>query len=261
MEVIIRENLEQCCAYAAKMMEHRVREKPAAVLGLATGSTPLMLYRELIRMHREEGLDFSQCTTFNLDEYVGLAHDHPRSYHHYMNESFFAHINIDRGKTYIPDGTAAQLRDYCRHYEEMIRAAGGIDLQILGIGGNGHIGFNEPTGSLNSRTWVKILSRRTMQDNAQHFDRPEDMPRHVITMGIGTILEARHCLLLAGGEKKANAIKEMIEGPLSAMYPASALQQHPRVTVLIDEEAAQGLTYYEHYKWIDENKLDWQLYS
>ena len=194
VEVIIQSNPEDGCLPGAKIIARTVREKPNAVLGLATGRTPERLYRELARLHREEGLDFSRVTTFNLDEYVGLAPEHPQSYRYFMNEYLFRHINIDLAKTHVPSGTAEDLQAECRDYEERIKAAGGIDVQLLGLGRNGHIGFNEPTGSLRSRTWIKILSEQTLHDNAAVFGDREAMPRHAVTMGIGTIMEARRSM-------------------------------------------------------------------
>jgi len=261
MEILIRPDPAAASATAAAVVAHLVRGKPACVLGLATGRTPVSLYRELIRMHRDDGLDFSRVTTFNLDEYAGLGPAHPQSYRYFMDTEFFRHINIRPDNTYVPDGCAADLRQECRDYEKRIRDAGGIDLQVLGLGSNGHIGFNEPTGSLGSRTWIKILSQSTIRDNSDLFDKPGDVPRHCITMGIGTILEARHNLLLAFGPKKARALAAMIEGPVTAMCPASALQFHPRVTVVADEAAAAALSQPGHYHWIEKNKLDWQDYG
>ena len=258
MEILIRESQEAGCLLGARIIAKLVRENPAAVLGLATGRTPLRLYQELIRLHREEGLDFSRITTFNLDEYVGLPATHPQSYRWFMDENFFRHINIDRRQTHVPDGTAADLHAECRAYERKIADAGGIDLQLLGLGRNGHIGFNEPTGSLRSRTWIKILSEQTLRDNSEVFGSLEAMPRHAITMGVGTILDARRCLLLAFGPAKALAVVNMIEGPLAAMCPASALQMHPRATVILDESSSAALQYADHYRWIDQHKLDWQ---
>ncbi|KXU36184.1 glucosamine-6-phosphate deaminase [Cephaloticoccus capnophilus] len=259
MEILIQPNPEAGCLLAAKIMARVVREKPTAVLGLATGRTPLQLYNELIRMHRDDGLDFSKVTTFNLDEYVGLPGTHPQSYRHFMDEHLFRHINIDRARTHVPDGTAADLQAECRSYEQRIADAGGIDIQLLGLGRNGHIGFNEPTGSLRSRTWVKILSEQTLRDNSEVFGSDErGMPKQAITMGVGTILDARQCLLLAFGPSKVRAVAHMIEGPLAAICPGSALQMHPRAIVLLDENSAAGLRYADHYRWIDQHKLDWQ---
>ncbi|MCX6945972.1 MAG: glucosamine-6-phosphate deaminase [Opitutales bacterium] len=261
MDVIIRPAAEAGCLLGAKIIARLVRDKPRAVLGLATGRTPLRLYQELIRMHRDEGLDFSGITTFNLDEYVGLPSTHDQSYRYFMRENFFRHLNIDPHRTHVPDGTAADLHAECRAYEERILAAGGIDLQLLGLGRNGHIGFNEPSGSLRSRTWIKILSEQTLEDNSDVFGSRASMPRHAITMGIGTILDARRCLLLAFGPPKTRAVERMIEGPLAAICPASALQLHPRATVVVDEASASALQFADHYRWIDTNKLPWQRYD
>jgi glucosamine-6-phosphate deaminase len=261
MEVLIRDTAEEVSLLGAQIAALLLRRRPHCVLGLATGRTPLRLYGELIRLHQKEGLDFSQVTTFNLDEYVGLSPEHPQSYHYYMRENLFRHVNIPMAATHVPDGYTGDLRQNCKDYEKTIVDAGGIDLQLLGIGANGHIGFNEPTGSLRSRTWIKILSEKTLKDNASNFSSPDEQPRHVVTMGIGTILEARHCVVLACGSQKSIAVKAMIEGPLSAMCPASALQLHPRVTVIIDAAAAARLDHLEHYRWIEQHKLDWQKYS
>ena len=261
MEVIIRDTVEEVSLLGAQVVAQLLRQKPQCVLGLATGRTPLRLYRELIRLHEKEKLDFSQVTTFNLDEYVGLPPGHPQSYHFYMRENLFRHVNLPPGSTHIPDGCAPDLRFHCFEYEEAIRAAGGIDLQLLGIGSNGHIGFNEPTGSLNSRTWIKILSEKTLKDNAGLFRTPEEQPRHVVSMGIGTIMEAGHCVVLACGSQKSSAVKAMIEGPVSSMCPASALQLHPRTTVIADASASARLDHPGHYHWIEQHKLDWQKYE
>ncbi|MCF3650125.1 glucosamine-6-phosphate deaminase [Synoicihabitans lomoniglobus] len=261
MEIIIQKTPDAGCLLGAKIMAKKVREKPDAVLGLATGRTPERLYGELVRMHREEGLDFSQVTTFNLDEYVGLSPDHPQSYRRFMNEHLFDHINIDLARTHVPAGDAADLQAECRAYEQRIAAAGGIDLQLLGLGRNGHIGFNEPTGSLRSRTWIKILSEQTLEDNSAVFGDMAAMPRHAISMGIGTIIDARQIVLLAFGPAKVRAVMDMIEGPLAAVCPGSALQQHPRATVVLDEASAGGLRYADHYRWVDSHKLAWQRYD
>src|SRR5690349_17080325 len=261
MEVLIRDSAETGCVLGAKIIASVVRNKPNAVLGLATGRTPLRLYQELIRLHRSEGLDFSRVTTFNLDEYVGLAPDHVQSYRYFMQENLFRHINIDVRRTHVPNGTAKDLHAECRSYEDRIVQAGGIDIQLLGLGRNGHIGFNEPTGSLRSRTWIKILSEQTLKDNSAVFGDFARMPRHAITMGVGTILDARRVLLLAFGPAKVRAVTEMVEGPLAAVCPASALQLHPRATVVFDEASAAGLKYADHYRWIDQHKLDWQKHS
>lgn len=259
MEIIVNETSDQACQAAARLIARLLREKPDAVLGLATGGTPLPLYRELIRMHREEGLDFSRVTTFNLDEYVGLAPDHPQSYHHFMWTEFFQHINIRPENTHIPDGLTPDVPACCEAYERDIAAAGGIDLQVLGIGSDGHIGFNEPSSSLASRTRIKTLTPRTLKDNARFFGGDErQVPHHSMTMGIGTILEARRIVLLAFGPKKANAVAAAAEGPVTALLPASALQLHPVTKVFLDEEAASSLQRLDYYRWVYDNKPAWQ---
>jgi glucosamine-6-phosphate deaminase len=258
MEVILQTSAEEASRLAAKFVAREIRSKPDAVLGLATGSTPLALYRELIRMHREEGLDFSRVRSFNLDEYLGLGPEHPASYRAFMRENLFQHINIRAENTHIPDGLAGDVPRHCEAYEEAIRAAGGIDLQILGIGSDGHIGFNEPSSSLASRTRIKTLTPRTRADNARFFSEGESVPHHVITMGIGTILEARRILLLGFGASKADALAAAIEGPLSPLVPASALHLHPRTHVLLDEAAASKLQRTEYYRYVYANKPLWQ---
>jgi glucosamine-6-phosphate deaminase len=258
MEIIIQSDAEAASLIAARHLARLVRARPDAVLGLATGSTPLAVYRELIRLHREQGLDFSQVTTFNLDEYVGLAPEHPASYHAFMWENFFRHVNVARERIHIPDGMTADVPAFCQRYEDDIRAAGGIDVQILGIGGDGHIGFNEPSSSLASRTRIKTLTARTRQDNARFFATPEAVPLHVITMGVGTIMDTREVLLLAFGEKKAKAIAAAVEGSITAMNPASILQMHPVAKCFIDEAAAQLLSRIDYYRWVYANKPAWQ---
>ena len=258
MEIIIQPTPEDASIIAARHVARLVREKPDAVLGLATGGTPLALYRELVRMHREQGLDFSGVTTFNLDEYVGLAPEHPASYHAFMREHLFAHVNIAPERIHIPDGLTSHVPAFCRSYEDAILAAGGIDLQVLGIGTDGHIGFNEPSSSLASRTRIKTLTAGTRRDNARFFGSPDDVPLHVITMGVGTIMDARQVLLLAFGEKKAGAIAAAVEGPITAMNPASILQMHPVAKCIIDEPAASRLTRIEYYRWVYDQKPAWQ---
>lgn len=254
MEIIIQPTAEAATDIAARLMGRLLREKPNAVLGLATGSTPQPLYRKLVQMK----LDWRRVTCFNLDEYVGLSPAHPASYHSFMRENLFQHVNIPEKNVHIPDGMAGDVPAFCERYEKQIRAAGEIDLQLLGIGSEGHIGFNEPTSSLTSRTRIKTLTERTRKDNARYFGGEAQAPHHVITMGIGTIMEARHCLLLAFGKKKAHAIAGAVEGPITAMNPASALQLHPHVTVCLDEAAASGLKLKRYYRWVFENKPDWQ---
>lgn len=259
MEIIIKENGQVASEAAAHVVARLVREKPNAVLGLATGSTPLMLYKEMIRLHKEEGLDFSQVTTFNLDEYIGLPPEHEQSYRRFMNENLFEHMNIKMENTHVPDGLAADVPASCAAYEQAILDAGGIDLQVLGIGSDGHVGFNEPTSSFASRTRIKTLTQQTVADNARFFDGDESkVPHHCITMGIGTIMEARMNILLAFGANKADAIAATVEGPIAAMMPASILQNHPNAKVFIDEPAASTLQLADYYRWVYEGKPDWQ---
>lgn len=242
MEVIVRETEQEMSRLAAEMMADLIRRKPRAVLGLATGSTPLGTYRELIRLHKEEGLDFSRVITFNLDEYVGLEHAHPQSYHFFMWENLFKQINVNPKNVHIPDGTAKDIPGFCRQYEEQIVKSGGIDLQLLGIGSNGHIAFNEPGSSLGSRTRVKTLDERTRQDNARFFKNLSEVPKYAITMGIGTIMDARQLILLASGAGKADAIAKTCEGPITAIVPATIVQLHPKATIIVDKLAATKLT-------------------
>jgi glucosamine-6-phosphate deaminase len=258
MEVIIQNDPDAAAAVGARIVEDLIRKKPGAVLGLATGGTPLGLYRELIRMHRAGGLDFSKVTTFNLDEYVGLPPEHPASYRRFMQQSFFEHVNIDPARIHIPDGMTPDIPAFCRQYEGAIRDAGGIDLQVLGIGQDGHIGFNEPTSSLASRTRIKTLTENTLAANQRFFSPGEGVPHHVITMGVGTIMEARTCLLLAFGAVKAEAVAAMVEGPITAMCPASILQMHPQAVAIIDEPAARLLKRIDYYRHVYANKPAFQ---
>jgi glucosamine-6-phosphate deaminase len=251
MLVVLKRDYDEVSCEAARIVAGAIRANPSVVLGLATGNTPLGLYKELIRMHREEHLDFSRVVTFNLDEYLGLAPSHPQSFHFFMDSNFFSQVNVSPQNIHIPDGTVSQNYDaYCASYEEEIRRAGGIDLQVLGIGRNGHVGFNEPTSSLASRTRLKALSRETIQDNRRFFGDEKDVPKCAITMGIGTILETRRILLLASGKSKAAAVAKSIEGPVAASVSASALQLHPDVTFLLDEDAAFSLTQKDYYRHV-----------
>jgi glucosamine-6-phosphate deaminase len=256
MEIIIQPTAEAATSVAARVIARLLREKPDAVLGLATGSTPQLLYRELIAMK----LDWRKVTTFNLDEYVGLPANHPQSYHSFMWENLFRHVNITKKNVHLPDGNTRGIPKFCAKYEKQIRAAGGIDLQVLGIGTDGHIGFNEPTSSLASRTRIKTLTQRTVQDNARFFGSADRVPHHVITMGIGTIMEARQVLLLAFGPKKARAIAEAVEGPITAINPASVLQMHPVTKVCLDKDASSQLQRADYYRWVYDHKPAWQQF-
>jgi len=258
MEIIISPDPATASREAARYLAALIRRKPAAVLGLATGNTPIPLYRELIRLHLEEGLNFSGCTSFNLDEYVGLGADHPASYRRFMQENLFSSINLPSNRIHIPDGMTLDIPAHCAAYEKSIAEAGGIDAQVLGIGSDGHVGFNEPTSSLASRTRIKTLTQRTRSDNAHFFGSENDVPHHVITMGIGTIMDARAVLLLAFGKTKADAVAGAVEGPISASNPASILQMHPTAKLYLDEQSASKLTRSDYYRWVFENKPDWQ---
>lgn len=254
MRVIIVKDYEEMSKEAAKIVKELIIRKPDCVLGLATGSTPVGLYKELVRMHKEEGLDFSKVKTFNLDEYYGLPPNHPQSYRYFMDVNLFNGINIKKENTHVPDGTVKkeEIEEYCKRYEEMIKEAGGIDLQVLGIGGDGHIAFNEPGSPIYSRTRLVALDEQTIKDNSRFFEKIEDVPKFALTMGVGTILEAKEILFLANGIKKAEVVAKAIEGPVTSQITASALQLHPRVTAIIDEEAASKLKRIEYYKFAAE---------
>lgn len=256
MEIIVKDSVDEMSRAAARVVARVLNSKPDAVLGFATGSTPLGLYRELVRMHREEGLDFSQVTSFNLDEYVGLPKSHPQCYHYFMHEHLFKHINIASHNIYIPSGTTDNYEAFCQWYEQRIEDCGGIDLQILGIGTDGHIAFNEPSSSIGSRTRIKTLSRQTIDDNARFFDSPDEVPIYVITMGVGTLLESHKILLLANGRSKAATIAASVEGPVTSMVPASALQLHGDTMFIIDRDAASSLKMIEYYEWIQSKMPD-----
>lgn len=250
MEIIICKNKEQAAFMVAAYIDRAIRRKPDIVLGLATGSTPVLMYKELIRRHKEEGLDFSQVRSWNLDEYVGLQPDHPASYRFFMNDELFNHVNIDKAKTHVPDGLAKDFEAAALAYEEGIKADGGVDIQVLGIGSDGHIGFNEPATSLVSRTHVQTLMLQTRLDNARLFfnGKLEDVPTRAITMGTGTVLDSRTAILMAFGKGKAPAIAGAVEGAISHMNQASALQMHRDAKFFIDEEAASLLKNIDFYK-------------
>ena len=243
MRVIVVKNKDEMGVRAAHLVAEDMQKKTGPyVLGLATGSTPVTMYKEWIRMHQAEGLDFSTAISFNLDEYVGLPGTHDQSYRYFMNVNLFDHVNINKKNTFVPDGLAKDVDAFCEHYEAMIDDVGGIDYQVLGIGANGHIGFNEPGSSLGSLTRIKTLTEQTVSDNARFFKDKSQVPTLAITMGIGTIFKARKVVLLASGANKADAIRDALEGPVSSMCPASALQLHRWATCVIDEAAASKLT-------------------
>jgi len=257
MEVIVVPAAQDVAMAAAGIISRLVAGKPGAVLGLATGASVERVYAELVLAHQKHALDFSRITTFNLDEYVGLSRSHPASFHAFMEKHLLGRVNVDRKRVHLPPTDGDDLAGSCEQFERDIRAAGGIDLQLLGIGRDGHLGFNEPTSSLASRTRIKTLTSVTREANRAGFGG-EEVPLHVVTMGIGTILEARHCLLVADGPAKADAVARMVEGPLTAMVPASALQLHPRATIILDEAAAARLSLRDYYREVQRNKPDWQ---
>ena len=241
MKIIVVKDEPEMGKRAASIIAEDMAEREFYVLGLATGSTPLSLYKELIRMNKAGELDFSTVVTFNLDEYVGLEPTHPQSYRHFMDKNLFDHVNINKANTHVPDGMADDPEFFCTLYEELIDDVGGVDFQVLGIGSNGHIAFNEPGSSLGSRTRVVDLTESTIDDNARFFDARSDVPREAITMGVGTVLEAERIILVASGANKADAVAKAIEGPITASVPASALQLHPDVTFVLTKDAAAKL--------------------
>ncbi|MFS3135839.1 glucosamine-6-phosphate deaminase [Gluconacetobacter sacchari] len=242
MEIILAPDAASACREAAARIAAHVRATPEPVLGLATGRTMEAIYRALVGLHRDEGLSFARCRTFNLDEYHPIAPDDPRSYHAYMRAALFRHVDIAPERTRLPDGAAADQAGECRAYEEAIRAAGGIGLQLLGIGLTGHIGFNEPPSDFASRTRLVELDETTRRQNAELFDnRWQNVPRQALTMGVGTIMEARRLLLVATGAAKARIVRDALEGPVTPMVSASALRLHPACTVVLDPEAAELL--------------------
>lgn len=259
MEVIIVEQPGDVAVHAADAIEDLATSHPAPVLGLATGSTPRATYEETGRRIAAGRMTLARARAFMLDEYVGLPPHHPQSYRSVIDAIFTTKVDIDPANVAGPDGNASDVLAACAAYERAIAEAGGIDLQILGIGGDGHIAFNEPGSSLASATRIKTLIRATRQDNARFFEGVLDaVPSHCLTQGVATILRARHIVLLALGEPKAEAVRHAVEGPVSAMCPASALQLHPHVTVILDEGAASRLEMAAYYREVWENKPPWQ---
>jgi len=240
MQVIIVENKEQIAQEAFKVLKSLIDKKPDAVLGLATGSSPIGLYENLIKAYNESQLSFKDVKTVNLDEYVGIDENHSQSYQTFMREHLFDHIDIQLKNTFIPNGNAEDLNKECARYESMLESMH-VDLQVLGIGSNAHIGFNEPNTPFNSTTHVVNLAQQTREDNARFFDSIDEVPKQAITMGISSILKAKKILLLASSIDKANAIKQMIQGPINEQVPASVLQNHDDVVVIIDKDAASEL--------------------
>ncbi|OGS24314.1 MAG: glucosamine-6-phosphate deaminase [Elusimicrobia bacterium RIFOXYB2_FULL_48_7] len=242
MEVVVKKDYDEISKLAAKIIADAIRSRGKTVLGLPSGSTPVGTYKELIRLHKEEGLDWSKVITFNLDEYVGLGPNHDQSCYFFLWENLLKHVNIRKESIHAPNGTAKDVVAHCKCYEDEIAGAGGIHIQLLGIGSNGHIALNEPGSSLGSRTRFKTLARETIKDNARFFKTTEEVPKYAITMGIGTIMDARELILLANKETKADAILKTVEGPITAMVPATIVQMHPKATILVDRLAASKLT-------------------
>ncbi|HHT37456.1 MAG: glucosamine-6-phosphate deaminase [Candidatus Wallacebacter cryptica] len=271
MNILIRDTYEEMSKVGAEIIASFIREKPNCVIGLATGSTPIGTYKELIRMHKEEGLDFSQVRTFNLDEYLGVGmdlnkpYDQDQSYARFMYEEFFKHINIPKENALVPDGLTKDPEAYCQWYEEQIKAAGGIDIQLLGLGRDGHWGFNEPGSSLASRTRVVPLTQETLDDNYEAFYKKagisrDDMPKFAITMGIGTILEARNAVMLVNGAHKAEIVAQAIEGPVTGQVTASAMHLYPgNLTIVLDKPAASKLQRIDHYIHVEKAMKEYGL--
>lgn len=241
MRLIVTKNYEEMSKVAAKEMAEDIKRNPEIVLGLATGGTPVGMYKELIRMYNEGELDFSKVTSINLDEYVGLAGEHDQSYRYFMNTNLFNHINIDKNNTFVPNGLAENVEEECMAYDARIQDMGGIDLQLLGLGANGHIGFNEPGEALSVGTHLTDLKESTIEANARFFDSIDDVPRKAITMGLGAIMKAKKIMVIASGEGKAEVVKAMMSGKITTEIPATMLQMHRDVILIVDEDAAKLL--------------------
>jgi glucosamine-6-phosphate deaminase len=253
MQVIILDTADAVAQYSAQLVCEQIQRKPRSVLGLATGSTPIKMYQYLIKQYKQKNISFSEVITFNLDEYIGIDSDNPQSYFSFMKRELFDAIDIDFANVHLPTCDLNEdTKKVGSFYEQEISASGGIDLQVLGIGRNGHIGFNEPTSSLSSKTRVKTLTSTTIDDNSRLFKTNEFQPHLAMTMGIGTILNVNSIILLATGEQKARAIYDAIEGPLTAICPASALQLHENTTFIIDKAAASMLQHSDYYHWVFE---------
>ncbi len=258
MEIVILPTAAEVGHIAAAKIAGLVTRKPDAVLGLATGSSPLAIYAELAILARSGEVDFSRARGFALDEYVGLPVEHPQSYASVIRTEVTQPLGMDAALVRVPDGLAPDLAAACEEYERAIASVGGIDLQILGIGANGHVGFNEPSSSFQSRTRIKTLAPQTRADNARFFGSPDEVPTHCVTQGLGTILDAGELVMVAQGANKADAVARAVEGPISSRCPGSILQWHRRATVIVDEAAAAGLELAAYYRYTYENKPDWQ---
>lgn len=259
MQVVITDSAEEVAGLSADAIENLLANKPDAVIGIATGSSPVATYDELGRRVASGRTSLASASAFMLDEYVGLPADHPQRYRRVIDDIFVRKVDINPARVHGPDGLAGDPVAACADFERSISAAGGIDLQVLGIGTDGHIAFNEPSSSLASRTRIKTLTRQTRIDNSRYFgDDPEAVPTHCLTQGVGTILEARRIVLVATGRSKAEAVHHAVEGPISAMWPASALQLHADVTVILDQAAASRLQLADYYRDVWANRPEWQ---
>lgn len=241
MKIIVTKDYNDMSRKAANIISAQIITKPNCVLGLATGSTPVGTYAQLVEWYKKGDLDFSQVSTVNLDEYRGLDHSNDQSYYYFMMNNLFKHVNIDLSRTNVPDGTNPDPVKACEEYEENVKSYGGADLQLLGLGHNGHIGFNEPADEFPNFTHCVDLTESTIKANARFFEKIEDVPTQAYTMGIGTIMRAKRILLIASGADKAEAVKKALQGPVMPQMPASILQLHPDVTVVLDEAAASLL--------------------
>jgi glucosamine-6-phosphate deaminase len=260
MEVVIVDDAEAAGAIAAGIVERLLGHKHDAVIGVATGSSPVITYRRLVEAFGAGRISFAAAHVVLLDEYVGLPADHPQRYIRFVHEHLVDHVDLPADHVHAPDVDAADLSEAGRRYETLLKELGGVDVQLLGIGTDGHIGFNEPGSSLRSRTRIKTLTSATRADNSRFFARPDDVPRHVMTQGLATIGDARHLVLVACGASKAAPVAAAVEGPLAASCPASVLQWHPHVTAVVDESAASALTNSAYYRETHANKPSWQHY-
>lgn len=241
MNIIVVDNYEELSRVAAKEFAKVVNEKPDAVLGLATGSSPLGLYKELVKMYNNNEVDFSKVSSVNLDEYVGLSPEHDQSYRYFMNTNFFDQVNIDKKRTFVPNGLAEDLEAECKEYDAKVEELGGVDIQLLGVGNNGHIAFNEPNKELSVGTNVVALAPETIEANSRFFASIDDVPKRALSMGIGQIMKAKKIVLVASGESKAEAIKGIVSGKITTENPVTILQMHRNVTVIVDKAAGKLL--------------------
>lgn len=241
MKIIQVKDYKEMSQKASEVIIHKVKQEDRINLGLATGGTPKGLYKAMIEDHRKNGTSYQHVTTFNLDEYIGLEEQNPNSYHYYMSESLFNHIDIPKSQTYLPNGLADDYNHECERYDRLIKALGGIDLQVLGIGQNGHIGFNEPGTSFQSSTHIVTLEESTRKANARYFNTLDNVPTHAITMGISSIMNSKEILLLVSGEEKADAMQKLLHGEISEDFPASVLKRHSHVTIIADQKALSGV--------------------